>query len=118
MRNFAQVSPATFQTYTINGGEYVSDDVLLDIGKVVSALGAAFETDISAMKRAWSDACNGAEFSNVIAASEYRVLQELFEFAHLVRISICEDGATTKTSVFSYSNLNTGKVVTWVHFVS
>jgi hypothetical protein len=116
MRNFVTVNGAQFQTYTINGGEYVSTDV--DLGKVVGALAIAFDTSISLVRRAWLDeACKGILHSAILSPQEFEVLVELLGFSAFVSKSIGNNGWDTTTRVFHYSNLNTGKAVTWVHFV-
>lgn len=115
MRNFHQISNVSFETYTINCGEYVSDDV--DVTVVMQAVGSAFETAPALMSAAWRDVCEGEAFTVHIAPSEYDVLVSLLEFSCFVAESIRTDGKTTKSKVFSYFNLNTGKSVVWAHFV-
>jgi len=116
MRNFSTVTTAAYQTYTVNGGEYVQDDVSLTA--VAESLAVAFETNTAhVLWDFFHHAVNGESEGEFLSSSEYRVLLDLANFAEYVRASIRENGFTTVTRVFSYSNLNTGKSVTWVHSV-
>jgi len=117
MRNFSSISNATFESYTINGGEYQSDSPA--ITDVLTALAEAFETPLGLVAQAWRDvAINGKVSAHVgTSESEDEVLLKLFDFARFVELSIREDGWKTKSKVFSYYNLNTGGSVIWLHTV-
>lgn len=111
MRNFSSVSTAKFVSYTINYGEYVSDDV--DVADVVRELARAFETPTATVFSAWKEACEGCDSSEHVSPSEYHVLVDLFGFCLRVQRALCTDGRDDVSCNFFYANLNTGKNVTW-----
>jgi hypothetical protein len=116
MRNFVTVRGAQFQTYTINLGEY--SESCVSLRDVVGALAVAFDTSIALVRKSWEmEACTGQLHSDILNPSEFEVLIELLGFSAFVSSSMGNQGRDTTTRVFHYSNLNTGKAVTWVHFV-
>jgi hypothetical protein len=117
MRNFHHVTDATFETSVVNGGEYVSDDV--ETADVLKVLSEAFGTNPNLLAKVWmEEVTKGVSFSSLnISASEFSVLVDLYEFVVYVKKSIDGRGWESKTRVFFYANLNTGKSVTWVHSV-
>jgi Ser/Thr protein kinase RdoA (MazF antagonist) len=117
MRNFSTLSKAHFVSYTVNGGEYVGNDI--DISDVLGAIAAAFETPFSKVKAAYSEALAGFEESDHLTPSEFRVLVDLMMFEALVRNKLSPGHSMfdDESHSFMYINLNTGKTVSWILFM-
>jgi hypothetical protein len=117
MRNFSSTSNVDFESsilFAADSDRYVSD---INVQKVVLKLAEVFETDVQHVKGAWNSVILGKDYDDMITCSEYRVLEELYEFALFVQQSIRENGSKFKTRAFTYFNLNTGKSVVWVHYI-
>jgi hypothetical protein len=116
MRNFVTDSKVTFQSYTINGGEYAKSVSAAEVVVAVVKIMGISPADAGAC---WSgEILRDLPFSRIVSASEYEVFQKLREFAIWVQLSLSNDGEDTESRVFTYANFNTGETVVWVHFVS
>jgi len=110
MRNFSSISNLSFHSYYVNCGEYCNSVSSL---AVVEALADSFETSKTLVKKAWTEALNGAPYSDHVSPSEYEVLVRLCEFCiYEAKVESC-DGSGMAPKVFTYINLNTGSSVIW-----
>jgi hypothetical protein len=111
MRNFTASNTLSFVTYNVNGGEYCRDADFF--GELVSAIADAFESPLSLVHRAFTDALCDQEFIEYLAPSEYAVVKEFCAFG----LWVASSDERTQSRVCSYHNLNTGKSVIWAHVV-
>lgn len=124
MRNFSTVSSNNVVTYHINFDEYYGtnfypaarDFCAEPISVVLERLAVAFETPLATVTSAFKSiaslgwgACTG------LNPSEEMVLRNLYDFWSTNIVD--QDAEKSNCTVFSYINLNTGAVVSWIYVV-
>jgi len=116
MRNLSTlVIGKCFVTFNVNC-EYYSEEPEMVLSKVIHALALAFETPLIAVKAACEFVARGEEYHPELAPSEYRVIQDLFQFFQLATERYSDEGywkVGSGSIQFTYVNMNTGASVGW-----
>lgn len=117
MRNFSFTAASSVSTYWVNS-EYCKNAPELD--QIVHMMAVAMDNDYKTQSKATKEAFDRVEFSQFVAASEYRAICDFVVFYEDVMRSIDRNDLYPKDAdrVYVYFNMNTGRNFVWTHVVS